>query len=58
MNFTLFMVTALENDELMHEAPAIIGCRHPLRLPMPLISRLDRSLTVFGGPSDPQPSDP
>lgn len=24
-----FMVAALENDELVHEAPAIVGCRTP-----------------------------
>jgi NAD(P)-dependent dehydrogenase (short-subunit alcohol dehydrogenase family) len=27
MDFALFMVEALENDELVHEAPAIVGCR-------------------------------
>ena len=27
VDFALFMVTALENDELVHEAPAIVGCR-------------------------------
>ena len=26
------MVTALENDELIHEAPAIVGCRTPSAL--------------------------
>jgi hypothetical protein len=27
VDFSLFMVEALENDELIHEAPAIVGCR-------------------------------
>ena len=32
VDFALFMVTALENDELIHEAPAIVGCRTPSAL--------------------------
>ncbi len=31
-DFALFMVEALENDELIHEAPAIVGCRTPSAL--------------------------
>jgi NAD(P)-dependent dehydrogenase (short-subunit alcohol dehydrogenase family) len=27
VDYALFMVAALENDELIHEAPAIVGCR-------------------------------
>jgi uncharacterized protein YbjT (DUF2867 family) len=27
VDFALFMVTAIENDALVHEAPAIVGCR-------------------------------
>lgn len=27
VDFALFMVAALENDKLIHEAPAIVGCR-------------------------------
>jgi len=27
IDFALFMVAALENDELIHEAPAIVGCQ-------------------------------
>jgi hypothetical protein len=27
VDFALFMVEALENDELVHEAPAIVGCK-------------------------------
>lgn len=30
VDFALFMVAALENDELIHEAPAIVGCRTSL----------------------------
>jgi NAD(P)-dependent dehydrogenase (short-subunit alcohol dehydrogenase family) len=29
VDFALFMVAALENDRLIHEAPAIVGCRTP-----------------------------
>lgn len=29
VDFALFMVEALGNDELIHEAPAIVGCRTP-----------------------------
>jgi NAD(P)-dependent dehydrogenase (short-subunit alcohol dehydrogenase family) len=29
VDFALFMVEALENDELVHEAPAIVGCKTP-----------------------------
>ncbi len=29
VDFALFMVAALENDELTHEAPAIVGCQTP-----------------------------
>ena len=32
VDFALFMVAALENDELVHEAPAIVGCKTPSRL--------------------------
>jgi hypothetical protein len=32
IDFALFMVAALENDELIHEAPAIVGCRTPSAL--------------------------
>jgi hypothetical protein len=27
VDFALLMVEAIENDELVHEAPAIVGCR-------------------------------
>ncbi len=29
VDFALFMLDALKNDELVHEAPAIVGCRTP-----------------------------
>ena len=32
VDFALFMVAALQNDELIHEAPAIVGCRTPSAL--------------------------
>jgi uncharacterized protein YbjT (DUF2867 family) len=32
IDFALFMVEALENDELIREAPAIVGCRTPSAL--------------------------
>jgi hypothetical protein len=32
VDFALFMVETLENDELIHEAPAIVGCRTPSAL--------------------------
>jgi hypothetical protein len=32
VDFALFMVAALENDSLIHEVPAIVGCRTPSAL--------------------------
>ena len=32
VDFALFMVEALANDELIHEAPAIVGCQTPSAL--------------------------
>jgi hypothetical protein len=32
VDFALFMAAALENDALIHEAPAIVGCRTPSAL--------------------------
>jgi hypothetical protein len=32
VDFALFMVAALENDELIHTAPAIVGCQTPSAL--------------------------
>ncbi len=32
VDFALFMVKALENDQLVHEAPAIVGCQTPSAL--------------------------
>jgi uncharacterized protein YbjT (DUF2867 family) len=32
VDYALFMVEALDNDELVHEAPAIVGCQTPSAL--------------------------
>jgi hypothetical protein len=32
VDYALFMVEALQNDALIHEAPAIVGCRTPSAL--------------------------
>lgn len=32
IDFALFMVAALENDALIQQAPAIVGCRTPSAL--------------------------
>lgn len=32
VDFALFMVAALETDELIHEVPAIVGCQTPSAL--------------------------
>ena len=32
VDFALFMVASIENDELVQEAPAIVGCRTPSTL--------------------------
>jgi hypothetical protein len=32
VDFAMFMVAAVENDDLIHEAPAIVGCRTPSAL--------------------------
>jgi hypothetical protein len=32
VDYALFMVATLENDELIHEAPAIVGCQAPSAL--------------------------
>jgi hypothetical protein len=32
VDFALFMVDALTNDDLIHEAPAIVGCQTPSAL--------------------------
>jgi hypothetical protein len=42
VDFALFMVAALENDALIHEAPAIVGCRTPSALAhMAAVGRAD-----------------
>ncbi|APV43614.1 NAD(P)H-binding domain protein [Dehalogenimonas formicexedens] len=42
VDFALFMVAALENDELIHEAPAIVGCRAPSALRTPVAREFQR----------------
>ena len=32
IDFALFMVAAIENDDLIHQAPAIVGCQSPSAL--------------------------
>ncbi|MEQ1831482.1 MAG: NAD(P)H-binding protein [Candidatus Eisenbacteria bacterium] len=39
VDFALFMVDALQRDELVHEAPAIVGCRTPSALAHPAALR-------------------
>jgi hypothetical protein len=41
VDFALFMVSALENDELVHKAPAIVGCQTPSAL-APVLALFDR----------------
>ncbi len=44
VDYALFMVAALEDDSLVHEAPAIVGCRAPRRWPTPRLSgRIERN---------------
>lgn len=40
-DFALFMVDALTNDELIHEAPAIVGCQTPSALAHGLDHQID-----------------
>jgi hypothetical protein len=51
LDFALFMVAALENDELIHEASAIVGCRIPSRACACRRCRvIDGPLTAAGSP--------
>jgi hypothetical protein len=38
VDYALFMVAALENDELIHKAPAIVGCQTPSALAFKTVS--------------------
>ncbi len=38
VDYALFMVKALEDDKLIHEAPAIVGCRSPSALAYTTVS--------------------
>jgi hypothetical protein len=44
VDFALFVVEALENDELVHEAPAIVGCQTPRRSRTPPANELVSAL--------------
>ena len=44
VDYALFMVEALKNDALIHEAPAIVGCRTPSAL----AHAADRAAGVYG----------
>jgi hypothetical protein len=46
VDFALFMVAAIENDELIHEAPAIVGCQTPSALAHPAETRAHRDQPV------------
>jgi len=43
VDYALFMVEALENDELIHEAPAIVGCCTPSALAHAATANKERS---------------
>ena len=45
VDFALFMVDALTNDELVHEAPAIVGCRTPSALAHAAAHRVPAAVT-------------
>ncbi len=38
VDFALFMVAALENDKLIHQAPALVGCQTPSALALKTVS--------------------
>jgi len=40
VDYALFMVAALENDELIHQAPAIVGCQTPSALAYKAVDRV------------------
>jgi hypothetical protein len=43
VDFALFMVVALENDALIHEAPAIVGCQSPSALAFKADAKLSQN---------------
>jgi hypothetical protein len=55
VDFALFMVEALENDELVHEAPAIVGCQTPSALAQATVSgeATQRDVHQAGRPLEP-----
>lgn len=48
VDYALFMVAALENDDLVHEAPAIVGCQTPSALAFKAGVRLDLDRSAIG----------
>jgi hypothetical protein len=40
VDFALFIVAALENDELIHEAPAIVGCQSASALAYDVVTQV------------------
>ena len=50
VDFALFMVAALENEALVHEAPAIVGCRTPSALAHSAADTEPQRLPRKGGP--------
>ncbi len=48
IDFALFMVAALENGGLIHEAPAIVGCRTPSALESPAAFLKSRKSASWG----------
>ena len=47
VDFALFMVEALENDELIHEAPAIVGCQTPSALAIKTVAPETRTSAQY-----------
>jgi len=57
VDFALFMAAALENDELIHEAPAIVGCRTPSAPAHAADAGLSTATDGCRRPVRPRPSD-
>jgi len=53
VDFARFMVEALENDELVHEAPAIVGCQTPSALAHVANGSRNETVTHSGGLTSP-----
>lgn len=44
VDFALFMVEALENNELIHQAPAIVGCQTPSALALATVNNSEQPI--------------